>query len=187
MSSCSPALGFLAELNEEVKRRGLGRVVIVGGFAVELYSGGAYRTGDIDFVIDTPRVKEAQRVFEELTTKRGWRKVSRVYEGPGALYLDLVGYTYTGRVKELHICGGSVYVQSPEDAIVSSLNACVYWESPADCERAAAVLSAQREHIDWGYLLELARRNGVDKKLEEIKHVVEKTFSALQDVVGERS
>ncbi len=187
MSSCSPALGFLAELNEEVWRRGLGRVVIVGGFAVELYSGVTYRRGDIDFVIDTPRVREARHVFEELVATRGWRKVSRVYEEPGALYLDLVGYTYTGRVKGLRTCGGSVYVQSPEDAIVSSPNSCVYGEPPAVCERAAAVLTAQRERLNRDYPLEFARGNGVDKKLEEMRRVVEKTFSALQDVVGERS
>ncbi|MEL9991203.1 MAG: hypothetical protein QXP98_08575 [Thermoproteus sp.] len=46
-------------------------------------------------------------------------------------------------MKELVVCGGSVYVQSPEDSIVSSLNACVFRGSPADCERAAAVLAAQ--------------------------------------------
>lgn len=176
MSSCSPALFLLAELNREVESRQLGRVVIVGGFAVELYSGGAYRTGDIDFVLDTYKPEEARRVFEELAESRGWRRVSRTYEGPGALFLDLVGYEYIGRVKVLEICGGKVYVQSPEDAIVSSLNACVYWNSPGDCERAVAVLAAQQGHIDWGYLVALAERNGVLSKLNELKHVVEEAL-----------
>ncbi|WP_333639217.1 hypothetical protein [Pyrobaculum aerophilum] len=142
MSSCSPALSLLAELNREVESRQLGRVVIVGGFAVELYSGGAYRTGD--FVLDTYKPEEARRVFEEIAESRGWRRVSRTYEGPSALFLDLVGYEYIGRVK---ICGGTAYVQSPEDAIVSSLNACVYRNSPGDCERAVAALAAQHERI----------------------------------------
>jgi hypothetical protein len=168
MSYCSPALALLVKLNEELERRGLGRVVIVGGFAVELYSGGVYRTGDIDFVIHTTRPEEAYRIFIELAAAAGWRKVSRVYEGPGALYLDLVGYLYTGRVKKFYVCGSKVYVQSPEDAVVSSLNACVYWDSPADCERAASILAAQWSYIDWTYLRELAERDGVVKKLEEL-------------------
>ncbi|MGK0548314.1 MAG: DUF6036 family nucleotidyltransferase [Pyrobaculum sp.] len=176
MSSCSPAPSLLVELNREMEGRRLGRVVIVGGFAVELYSGGAYRSGDIDFVLDTYKPEEARRVFDELAEKRGWRRVSRTYEGPGALFLDLVGYEYVGRVKVLEICGGEVYVQSPEDAIVSSLNACVYGDSPGDCERAAAVLSAQWGHIDWGYLAALAEKNGVLAKLEELRHVVKVTL-----------
>jgi hypothetical protein len=148
-------------------------VVVVGGFAVELYSGGAYRTGDIDFVLDTPRPEEAYRVFAEMAEAAGWRRAARVYEGPGAMYLDLVGYLYLGRVKELHVCGGRVYVEAPEDAIVTSLNACVFWDSPADCERAAAVMAAQWGHLDWAYLRERAEREGVVEKLEELARRVE--------------
>ncbi len=176
MSSCSPALVFLAKLNEELERLGLGRVVIVGGFAVELYSGGAYRTGDVDFVIDTLRPEDANRIFAEAAEAAGWRKVSRVYEGPGALYLDLVGYSYLGRVKEMRICGGRLYVESPEDAVVASLNACAFWDSPADCERAAAVMAAQWSHIDWSYLRERAVREGVVEKLEELRGKVEEAL-----------
>lgn len=171
MSSCSPALSLLVELNREVESRRLGKVVIVGGSAVELYSGGAYRTGDID--LDTYKPEEARRVFEELAEKRGWRRVSRTYEGPGALFLDLVRYEYVGRVKVLEVCGGKVYAQSPEDAMASSINACVYWDSPGDCERAVAVLAAQRGYIDWGYLAALAEKNGVLAKLEELRRAVE--------------
>ncbi|MEZ0318517.1 MAG: hypothetical protein ABWK05_00785 [Pyrobaculum sp.] len=102
--------------------------------------------------------------------------MSRVYEGPGALFLDLVGFTYVGRVKELVACGG-VYVQSPEDSIVSSLNACVYWDSPADCERAAAVLAAQWTVLDWNYLYDKASREGVVKKLEALRDKVKKFYA----------
>ncbi|MEZ0247779.1 MAG: hypothetical protein ABWJ97_00780 [Thermoproteus sp.] len=165
---CDPALAFLSLLNEELERRGLGSVVIVGGFAVELYSGGAYRTGDIDFVIHTTRPEEAYNIFTVMAQARGWRKISRVYEGPGPLYLDLVGFSYVGRRKELRACGSRLYVQSPEDAVVSSTNACVYWDSPADCERAAAVLAAQWNSVDWDYLFRKASESSVLKKLEEL-------------------
>jgi len=39
-------LKFLAILNTLLEDKGLGRIIIVGGFAVELYSGRSYRTGD---------------------------------------------------------------------------------------------------------------------------------------------
>lgn len=101
----------------------------------------------------------------------------RLYEGPGALFLDLVGFTYIGRVKELVACGGYVYVQSPEDSIVASLNSCVYWHSPADCERAAAVLAAQWAVLDWGYLYDKASREGVAHMLEELREIVKKLLA----------
>ncbi|ABL87421.1 conserved hypothetical protein [Pyrobaculum islandicum DSM 4184] len=167
-NSCSSAVAFLARLNAELERRGLGRVVIVGGFAVELYSGGVYRTGDVDFVLDTHNPQAALEVFTALANAAGWRRVSRVWEGPSPLYLDLVGLEYLGRVKELWACGSRLYVQSPEDSVVSSLAACVLRNSPADCERAAAVLAAQWEQIDWAYLRERAKREEVLEKLVEL-------------------
>jgi argininosuccinate synthase len=45
-------LELVAEVNSFFEERGLGRVIVVGGFAVEIYSGGAYRTGDIDIVVE---------------------------------------------------------------------------------------------------------------------------------------
>ena len=41
-------LKFLAMLNTLLEEKGLGRVIIVGGFAAEIYSGRSYRTGDVD-------------------------------------------------------------------------------------------------------------------------------------------
>ncbi len=46
-------LRFLAWLNTVALRYG-GRVVITGGFAVEVYSGRAYRTLDVDIVVESP-------------------------------------------------------------------------------------------------------------------------------------
>jgi hypothetical protein len=42
------ALALLAQLNEAMRRRGLPRPILVGGAAVEYYSGSAIMTGDID-------------------------------------------------------------------------------------------------------------------------------------------
>lgn len=50
---CSPALALLARLDEELVRRRPGRVIVVGELAMELYSGGAYRAGDVDFINTT--------------------------------------------------------------------------------------------------------------------------------------
>ena len=44
-------LELVAEANAFLEECGLGRAIVVGGYAVELYSGGAYRTGDVDVVV----------------------------------------------------------------------------------------------------------------------------------------
>lgn len=45
-------LELVAEANAFLEECGLGRVIVVGGYAVELYSGGAYRTGDVDVIVE---------------------------------------------------------------------------------------------------------------------------------------
>ena len=166
---------FLARVNRELEVRGIGRVVIVGGYATELYSGAAYRTGDVDVVIDTPRVGDARALLNNALASVGAQKRSgRIYEAElfGVIALDVVGYSFEGRVKRLRVDDGYVYVESPEDNVATSLSACVHWRSDLDCEKAAAVLSAQRDVIDWGYLEERCRREGTLEKLRDIKRRV---------------
>jgi hypothetical protein len=69
------ALRLVADAVEEVASQGLSRPVLVGGAAVEFYSGGAFVSGDLDFVT------EWQPEFEAALMKRGFVKDSR----PGAL------------------------------------------------------------------------------------------------------
>ena len=173
-------LGFLARVNGRLESEGVGRVVIVGGFAAELYSGGAYRTGDIDVIIDSRNPGRAMDILNEELTAVGARREGRVWvsDSFGVLALDVVGVTYVGRVKVLRVGDGHVYVESPEDNVVTSLNACVYWSSDADCERAAAVLAAQWDNVDWNYLIDRASREGVLDKLNEIRKAIEDRLRA---------
>jgi len=45
-------LKFLAILNCLIEREKIGRIIIVGGFAAEIYSGRSYRTGDVDIIVE---------------------------------------------------------------------------------------------------------------------------------------
>ncbi|GAB6946553.1 hypothetical protein JCM16161A_06830 [Vulcanisaeta sp. JCM 16161] len=167
-------LSFLARVNGRLESEGVGRVVIVGGFAAELYSGGVYRTGDIDVIIDSRNSERAMDILYEELSHINARREGRVWVSDhfGVLALDVVGVTYVGRVKMLRVGDGHIYVESPEDNVVTSLNACVYWSSDADCERAAAVLAAQWGNVDWNYLIDRARREGVLDKLNELKRAI---------------
>ncbi|WP_243678487.1 nucleotidyltransferase family protein [Vulcanisaeta distributa] len=180
-------LSFLARVNNRLESEGVGRVIIVGGFAAELYSGGIYRTGgDIDVIIDSRDSERAMGILYEELGRINARREGRVWVSDyfgGVLALDVVGgVTYVGRVKMLRVGDGHVYVESPEDNVVTSLNACVYWSSDADCERAAAVLATQwGGNVDWNYLIDRARREGVLDKLNEIRRTIEERFRRYQE------
>ena len=58
------ALRLLARASDAMASRGLGRPVLVGGGAVEFYSGGALMTGDID--VTTPSQPELEEELRRL-------------------------------------------------------------------------------------------------------------------------
>ena len=61
-------LELLARISTEMVRRGLGRPVLVGGAAVEIYSGGIVATGDFDIVVARDDVLE--QIFLEMGFER---------------------------------------------------------------------------------------------------------------------
>jgi hypothetical protein len=129
----------------------------------------------VDIVIDTPRVEEARRIVEDMLRSIGAeRRRGRVYESEafGPIDLDIVGFTYVGKVKRLLVDGGHVYVESPEDNIASNLSACIHLNSDLDCEKAAAVMAAQFEVINWDYLENKCRDQGTLQKLVELREKI---------------
>ena len=56
-------LYFIAWLNKELEERGLGRLIVTGGFAVEVYTGRAYRTMDVDVIVEGELAKRLSRSF----------------------------------------------------------------------------------------------------------------------------
>ncbi len=114
-----PFLYLIALINEFLEERGLGRAIIVGGYAVELYTGGAYRTGDVDIVVEG-----AVDVVKEALNLLG-RRVGRMWvldvEGLAAKAVDIASRLYD-RPKppvEVRVEGLKAYVEPPEEAVIS--------------------------------------------------------------------
>ncbi len=104
----------------------------------------------------------------------------RVNDYLSVLALGVVGAIYVGRVKVLRITNGHVYVESPEDNVITSSKYLCHWSSNADCKRAAAVLAAQWGNVDWDYLIDRARREGILDKLSEIRKAIEDGYGKDQ-------
>jgi hypothetical protein len=94
------ALKLLAQLNEAMRRRGLPRPILVGGAAVEYYSGSAMMTGDVDLT------SPVQSELEEELVRLGFTKP----EG--------IGHTPLGWVHAASQLGFEVVASTPLDGVV---------------------------------------------------------------------
>jgi hypothetical protein len=140
--------------------------VLAGGAAVELYTAGAYTTGDLDFIGDvTDEVAESLREAGFEREGRHWihRKAELFVEFPGSA---LQAHERTGIVK---VGRFSVLAMSPEDMIVDRLAAWQFWNSTTDGASALLIWNAQEKALDRKRLTALAERRGVRKGLVRLQ------------------
>jgi len=163
---------FTAWLNSFLEEQGLGRVIITGGFAVEVYTGRVYRTMDVDIIVEG-----SSRLIEEFMEKfseRIGRGYLPLYDVLSLKSIDIVSTAYTRRrspvrmiVEEFH-----VYLDPVEDLVAVYLEGWKYWGSTEDRDKALWLLYVWSSRIDWSYLEEVCREKGVLDKLMELKQLL---------------
>jgi len=119
--------------------------VLVGGAAVELYTGGAYTTGDIDLVgVVTPAVQAALAATGFTRHGRHWvHEATQTFVEFPRDSLDP-----DERADWLEVEGRRIRVVSAEDLLVDRLGAWEYWSSSVDGMNAWMLWQAQRDRID---------------------------------------
>jgi len=163
-------LKFLAILNTLLEDKGLGRIIIVGGFAAELYSGRSYRTGDVDVIIEGVAENLVRDLLKEISDF-GLRiylpKIREISEKG----IDIVGNVYNKSKPPLKIQVDSyhVYIIPPEEVILTYLEAWKFWNSTEDRNKAVLVYCAQKDRIDINYINLESERRGVKDFLEKLK------------------
>jgi hypothetical protein len=119
--------------------------VLVGGAAVELYTGGAYVTGDLDFVGDVP-----PPVARKLTAA-GFAKRGRhwVHE-PGQVFIEFPGDALAQGELAARLRAGEheVILISLEDALADRLAAWKHWKSIVDGVNSWLLFRAQEAALD---------------------------------------
>jgi hypothetical protein len=165
-------LYFIAWLNTFIEGRGLGRVVITGGFAVEVYTGRVYRTMDVDVVVEgcSDVVEEFIRRFSE-KIGRGYLPT---YEVLSLKSIDIVSTIYT-RQKEptkLYVDDLYTYIDPVEDLIITYLSGWKYWGSTEDRDKVIWLLITWRDRLDWDYLNSICVEKGVMDKLKELMELI---------------
>lgn len=166
---------LLAWLNTQLERRRLGRIVIVGGFAAEFYTGGGYRTLDVDFVAVFPAslvVEELLRMLEAPMSSRG------PVLGLGGVEkaLDLVSSTYKPRFEpvRVEVDGLHVYIEAPEELILRYLREWKYWGTREAEYRVLLLLGVLGDQLDLHALRRAAREEGLEDLLD---HALERLRS----------
>lgn len=153
---------FMSLLTKEAEKRNL-QPIIVGGTAVDIYTEGIFQSKDIDLV------GNRKLIGEILESSFGFRPHGRhwINEDLG-IFIEIPDSHLAGdkeRLTTIRIGHSHVYVIGIEDLIIDRLNGCVSWKSETDCKQAEYLIRLYREKIDFVYLKDKARAEGILKKL----------------------
>jgi hypothetical protein len=143
--------------------------VLVGGSAVELFTAGAYVSGDLDFV-GSP----SEALQRELLVA-GFVRSGRHWVLPAKqLFIEFPSDDLESQQSvELEVGRLRVRVLSPEDLIVDRLAGFQFWQSEVDFENALLLLRHLRDEVDLTRLKRAARAAGVGASLRRLLDSVE--------------
>jgi len=166
-------LYFLAWLNNELEKRGLGRIIITGGFAVEIYTARIYRTMDVDIIVENGLARDIIEAFLREFSERIGRGYLPQYEILQLKSIDVVSTVYGKPAKPTRIAIDSytVYVEPVEEIIVTYLAGWKYWGATEDRDKAIWLYIVWREKLDINYLEKRAKDLNVEDYLEELKKI----------------
>lgn len=140
--------------------------VLVGGAAVELYTQGAYTTGDLDFVGEVPPKVAA------LLEQSGFRKEGRHWiHDRGQVFIELPGSSLDpeDQAAVIEVGGSKVLASSPEALIVDRLASWQFWKVRTDAANAFLLWKAREKQLDPRRLESLARRTRVERSLQSLR------------------
>jgi hypothetical protein len=156
-------LCFAALLRKEA---GLGTddLVIVGGSALEIYTEGAYVSGDIDICAPREAIAAALKRWGFRQPGREWARLD------WKIVLDVVAPRVSGSMRLSRVVEtpyGPVRVGSIEDLILGRLALVKYWGEPEEYRNAQ--LLAVLPGLDWDYLARRANQEYLAAELSQLR------------------
>jgi len=166
---------FLAWLNTKLEQSQLGRMVVVGGFAAEFYTGATYRTLDVDLVVEGSNARQILTEFLSKISEKPCRIYLPTFEAIASKGIDIVAESYSKPKPpvKIEVEEYSVYMESPEELIITYLNAWKYWQSSEDRDKALALIAVLWSKVDQSYVKQRAKEESVHDKLEEALKILE--------------
>jgi hypothetical protein len=151
-------------------------VILVGGAVVSIYSEGAYRSGDLDFVLnDFSRQK-----LDEVLTNLGFKKSGRLYKHPECKHLFLEFMSFPASIGEDHqiipheveVEGKIIKIYSPTDCVRDRLAGFMYFKSRDNFDQA--VLVAKKHSINLEKVKKWCESENNQKVFEEFLAALKK-------------
>jgi hypothetical protein len=139
--------------------------ILVGGAAVEIFTGGAYTTGDLDFVGSVP--KSIGAILES----SGFEKAGRHWiHREGQVFLEFPGSSLgPGERHVRHTAFGyDIELVSIEDLLVDRLGAWEYWRSGVDGANAFVLYRTCRDEVDHKRLRARVTEEGFETALHAL-------------------
>ena len=159
---------FVGFFTEKLRDEGVD-AILVGGEAIELYTGGQFVTADIDLAVSN------KTITEKLLNALGFARESGIWFNRDLnIIVQVIDEPYSGdisKVRRFKIKEFELKIASPEDLIINRLYSAKIWKSnpQRDLEQAATLLRIFAESIDYDYLNALAKRNDVEDVLATIR------------------
>ena len=163
---------FAGWLNTFLEERGMGRIIITGGFAVEIYTGRVYRTMDVDVIVEGDvRIIES---FLAGFSERIGRGFLPIYDVLSLKSIDIVSTVYNRGKLPVKILVEEyyVYLDPVEDLIAIYLDGWKNWGSTEDRDKAIWLMATWANKLDLEYLEEICRSRRVFDKLVELKQLL---------------
>ncbi len=176
-------LYFISWLNKELEGRGLGRIIITGGFAVELYTGRVYRTMDVDVIVEGVNAAKVVELFLAKFSERIGRGYLPRYEILQLKSIDVVSSAYGKEVQptKLLVENLHVYVEPVEELIITYLAGWKYWSSTEDRDKALWLYVTWGNRVNTSYLKKRSEEEKVKDYLELLKRIADR-----QDMEGDQ-
>ena len=162
---------FVALLSEAIVKKGGRPPIIVGGEALEIYTQGAYTTGDIDLKAPFKLTETILKEWDFVKGGRTW--VNEEFD----IYVDLLGEALDEgpeaekRVEQIEISQGKVIrVLSIEDLVIDRLNATKWWgdkDSKMWVKIMFEICRKMGKDIDMDYLKKRASSEDIEDILNE--------------------
>jgi hypothetical protein len=169
-------LYLIAWLNTKLEGGGLGRIIITGGFAVEVYTGRIYRTMDVDVIVEGINAGSLVERFLEKFSEKIARGFLPKYELLQLKSIEVVSVVYGRKSQPTKLVVGDfhVYVEPVEELVITYLAGWKFWESTEDRDKAYWLYALWRERIDHEYLESRAVEEGVYDYLKALQDMLKR-------------
>lgn len=127
--------------------------ILVGGAVAAIYSGGAYRSGDLDFVIMTYLSDKLPVLMKAIGFEV---KSSRHYSHPKCKHLIIefasppaaIGEDYRIKPREIESEGATIQIYSPTDCIRDRLASYIHFRARECLDQAVLVAKCQQHDLE---------------------------------------